>query len=105
MVQLKGLKAGPCVTPTLKLMGSEGFEPTLKVQLIQQFGIADDVAEHLIAAYGSCAWDVCVQAGATGKRWPRYGNRLQECYPFIESEVQYAVKEYARSVQVVMRVC
>uniref|UniRef100_A0A4W5L1H7 glycerol-3-phosphate dehydrogenase n=1 Tax=Hucho hucho TaxID=62062 RepID=A0A4W5L1H7_9TELE len=34
-------------------------------------------------------------ARVTGKRWPIVGNRLVSEFPYIESEVRYAVKEYA----------
>ena len=33
----------------------------------------------------------------TGKRWPVIGVRLHEEFPYIEAEVKYAVKEYART--------
>ena len=33
----------------------------------------------------------------TGKRWPVIGVRLHQEFPYIEAEVKYAVKEYARS--------
>lgn len=33
----------------------------------------------------------------TGKRWPVIGKRLHEEFPYIEAEVSYAVKEYART--------
>ena len=33
----------------------------------------------------------------TGKRWPVIGVRLHPEFPYIESEVRYAVKEYART--------
>ena len=33
----------------------------------------------------------------TGKRWPVIGKRLHEEFPYIEAEVTYAVKEYART--------
>lgn len=33
----------------------------------------------------------------TGKRWPVIGKRLHEEFPYIEAEVAYAVKEYART--------
>lgn len=33
----------------------------------------------------------------TGKRWPVVGRRLHEEFPYIEAEVAYAIKEYART--------
>ena len=40
----------------------------------------------------------------TGKRWPVVGIRLHQEFPYIESEVKYAVQEYARTaVDVIAR--
>ena len=36
-------------------------------------------------------------AALTGKRWPLVGKKLVEEFPYIEAEVKYAVKEYART--------
>lgn len=36
-------------------------------------------------------------AALTGKRWPVVGKKLTEEFPYIEAEVRYAVKEYART--------
>jgi len=33
----------------------------------------------------------------TGKRWPVIGKRIHEEFPYIEAEISYAVKEYART--------
>ena len=33
----------------------------------------------------------------TGKRWPVIGKRLHEEFPYIDAEISYAVKEYART--------
>ncbi len=37
-------------------------------------------------------------ATLSGKRWPLVGKRLVDEFPYIEAEVKYAVKEYARTV-------
>lgn len=58
------------------------------------------MAKHLVHTYGSCAFAVCEMSKPTGKRWPRFGKRLVDGYPFIEAEVEYAAKhEYAVSVK------
>ncbi len=33
----------------------------------------------------------------SGKRWPVIGKRLHEEFPYIEAEISYAIKEYART--------
>lgn len=47
--------------------------------------------------YGDQADKVAELGSLTGKRWPVVGVRLHEEFPYIEAEVKYAVKEYARS--------
>lgn len=37
-------------------------------------------------------------ASITGSRWPVVGKRLVEQFPYIEAEIQYAVKEYAYTI-------
>ena len=37
-------------------------------------------------------------ASITGSRWPVVGKRLVEQFPYIEAEIQYAVKEYASTI-------
>ena len=56
---------------------------------MQKYGLSDDVAEHLVRAYGMRAYDVCERTAPTGKRWPRFGRRLVESYPYLEAEVGY----------------
>lgn len=90
---------GPCVTKATKMLGADGFHDNLAVQLVQEYSIAEDVAANLAFAFGSRARDVCELSGPTGKRWPLRGVRLVDSYPYIEAEVRYAVKEYARTVE------
>jgi len=100
VVAHKKLPAGPCVTRSTKLMGGEGYHELLHVQLIQKYGVDLEMAKHLVHTYGSCAFAVCEMSKPTGKRWPRFGKRLVDGYPFIEAEVEYAAKhEYAVSVK------
>ena len=56
------------------------------------------VAKHLSHTYGSKAPEVAKLASITGSRWPVVGKRLVEQFPYIEAEIQYAVKEYACTV-------
>ena len=102
VVALNGLdgKAGPCRTKEKKLRGGKGYGKNTAVKLVQKFGIAEDVAKHLAKTYGVRAFDVCYLSRPTGKKWPRFGKRLVEGYPYIESEVQYACdEEYACTVK------
>ncbi len=56
------------------------------------------VAQRLANTYGDKAPQVAKLATFTGKRWPLVGKRLVDEFPYIEAEVKYAVKEYARTV-------
>jgi len=80
-------------------VGGEGYKHNLFVKLVQKYNISSEVAEHLSRTYGTRAWAVCELTKATKKRWPRFGISLVEGYPFLENEVEYAVKhEYACTV-------
>jgi glycerol-3-phosphate dehydrogenase len=70
--------AVPCTTSTIGLLGRDGWEPTLAVQLVQHGGVRAEVANHLASAYGGRAWDVLALARPTGKRYPRFGIPLAE---------------------------
>ncbi|TPX49166.1 glycerol-3-phosphate dehydrogenase [Synchytrium endobioticum] len=88
--------AGPCITDRFQLIGSHAWSPSMYVNLIQNFGLETDVAQHLCASYGDRAPAVASLASLTGKRWPIFGVRLTALYPYIEAEVRYAVRrEYA----------
>uniref|UniRef100_A0A4W5QDQ1 Glycerol-3-phosphate dehydrogenase, mitochondrial n=1 Tax=Hucho hucho TaxID=62062 RepID=A0A4W5QDQ1_9TELE len=89
------LGGGPSKTVGLVLEGGQDWTPTLYIRLVQDYGLENEVAQHLAATYGGKAFDVAKMARVTGKRWPIVGNRLVSEFPYIESEVRYAVKEYA----------
>ncbi|ROL41773.1 Glycerol-3-phosphate dehydrogenase, mitochondrial [Anabarilius grahami] len=89
------LSAGPSRTVGLMLEGGKDWTPTLYIRLVQDYGLENEVAQHLAATYGGRAFDVAKMAHVTGKRWPILGKRLVSEFPYIESEVQYAIKEYA----------
>ncbi|KAJ8321071.1 hypothetical protein KUTeg_002658 [Tegillarca granosa] len=95
-VKVCGLKpVCECRTKGLLLDGAHGWTPTLFIRLVQDFGLEKDVAQHLASTYGDKAFKVAKLASLTGKRWPVVGKRLHEEFPYIESEVRYAVREYA----------
>ncbi|XP_062389385.1 glycerol-3-phosphate dehydrogenase, mitochondrial-like [Sardina pilchardus] len=95
VVQSHGLRAGPCRTVGLMLEGAKDWTPTMYIRLVQDYGLEVEVAQHLASAYGGRAFEVAKMAHVTGRRWPIVGKRLVSEFPYIESEVQYAIKEYA----------
>ncbi|XP_034033940.1 glycerol-3-phosphate dehydrogenase, mitochondrial [Thalassophryne amazonica] len=89
------LTASPCKTVGLMLEGAKGWTPTLHIRLVQDYGLENEVAQHLALTYGGKAFDVAKMAHVTGQRWPIVGKRLVSEFPYIESEVLYAIREYA----------
>ncbi|XP_040460259.1 glycerol-3-phosphate dehydrogenase, mitochondrial [Falco naumanni] len=96
-VQAHDLKAGSSKTIRLQLQGAEDWSPTLYIRLVQDYGLESEVAQHLASTYGDKAFEVAKIAQVTGKRWPIVGKRLVSEFPYIEAEVVYGVKEYART--------
>lgn len=86
-----------CVTKGLFLEGGHNWTPTSFIRLVQDYGLETEVAIHLSQTYGDQADKVAELSSLTGKRWPVVGVRLHPEFPYIESEVRYAVKEYART--------
>jgi len=86
-----------CVTKGLILNGGANWTPTSYIRLVQDYGIETEVAVHLSNTYGDEANKVADLSSLTGKRWPVIGRRLHEEFPYIEAEVLYAIKEYART--------
>ncbi|CAF0725511.1 unnamed protein product [Rotaria sordida] len=86
-----------CITKGLVLSGGEKWSPTSYIRLVQDYGIETEVAIHLSNTYGDQANKVADLSILTGKRWPVVGKRLHEEFPYIEAEVHYAIKEYART--------
>ncbi|NXD26145.1 GPDM protein, partial [Spelaeornis formosus] len=91
------LKAGSCQTMGLQLEGAQNWSPTLYIRLVQDYGLESEVAQHLASTYGDKAFEVAKIAQVTGKRWPIVGKRLVSEFPYIEAEVVYGVREYART--------
>lgn len=88
-----------CHTDKVMLVGSKGFSSTMFIRLVQDFGMDTEVANHLGNSYGSRAFAVCAIEDPARLSWPKYGNRIAPNYPYIESEVRYAVRqEYACTV-------
>ncbi|NWT04271.1 GPDM protein, partial [Mionectes macconnelli] len=96
-IQEHNLKAGSSKTMGLQLEGAQNWSPTLYIRLVQDYGLESEVAQHLASTYGDKAFEVAKIAQVTGKRWPIVGKRLVSEFPYIEAEVVYGVKEYART--------
>uniref|UniRef100_A0A8D0B6H2 Glycerol-3-phosphate dehydrogenase, mitochondrial n=1 Tax=Sander lucioperca TaxID=283035 RepID=A0A8D0B6H2_SANLU len=94
-IKAHSLSAEPCKTVGLMLEGAKGWTPTLYIRLVQDYGLENEVAQHLVSTYGGKAFDVAKMAQVTGQRWPIVGKRLVSEFPYIEGEVLYAIKEYA----------
>ncbi|XP_077176120.1 glycerol-3-phosphate dehydrogenase, mitochondrial isoform X1 [Paroedura picta] len=94
-VKAHNLRADECKTIRLVLQGADGWSPTLYIRLVQDYGLESEVAQHLASTYGDKAFEVAKLAQVTGKRWPIVGKRLVSEFPYIESEVEYAIQEYA----------
>lgn len=98
-IKARGLNpARGCQTDGLFLEGGEGFSSNDFIRLVQDFGLEVEVAKHLSHTYGNKAPEVAKLASITGSRWPVVGKRLVEQFPYIEAEIQYAVKEYACTI-------
>ncbi|KAL1022054.1 hypothetical protein UPYG_G00021610 [Umbra pygmaea] len=94
-VAAHGLGGVSSKTLGLMLEGGKDWTPTMYIRLVQDYGLENEVAQHLAATYGGKAFEVAKMARVTGKRWPIVGKRLVSEFPYIESEVRYAIKEYA----------
>jgi len=89
---------GTCQTHRVRLIGAHGFSKTLFINLIQHYGVENEVAKYLTAAYGDRAWTVVALASPTEQRFPVRGKRISTLYPFIDGEVRYCVRhEYAQT--------
>jgi glycerol-3-phosphate dehydrogenase len=85
-----GDKVGPCVTDQIVLRGGVGYARNIPIQLVQEFGVDIDVAEHLAHTYGTHSFEV-LRTGDTINE-PRGGKALLPGYPYLEREIDYACK-------------
>ncbi|KAI5290118.1 mitochondrial glycerol-3-phosphate dehydrogenase [Ascosphaera acerosa] len=89
---------GSCKTHEVRLVGAHGYSKTLFINLIQYFGLPEDVAKHLAENYGDRAWEVAALSEPTDHKYPACGKRIAPLYPFIDGEIRYAVRyEYAQT--------
>ncbi|XP_034942515.1 glycerol-3-phosphate dehydrogenase, mitochondrial isoform X2 [Chelonus insularis] len=86
-----------CQTDGMLLEGAHGWSPTMYIRLVQDFGLECEVAQHLAKSYGDRAFAVAKMASLTGKRWPIIGKKLHPEFPYIDAEIRYGCREYART--------
>lgn len=96
--------SGPkCTTLDVTLFGGgDGYTNTLSIELIQKYGMSQDVAEHLVKAYGARAWEVCEQIEPSRTKCSKFGKILVEGYPYIDADVVWACREYACTIEDVL---
>ncbi|KAF2872430.1 FAD dependent oxidoreductase-domain-containing protein [Massariosphaeria phaeospora] len=89
---------GTCQTHRVRLIGAHGYSKTLFINLIQHYGVENEIAKYLTTAYGDRAWTVVALSSPTEQRFPVRGKRISSLYPFIDGEVRYCVRhEYAQT--------
>ncbi|XP_023288384.1 glycerol-3-phosphate dehydrogenase, mitochondrial [Orussus abietinus] len=89
--------ARECQTDGFLLEGAHGWTPTVYIRLVQDFGLECEVAQHLAKSYGDRAFAVAKMASLTGKRWPIIGKKIHPEFPYIDAEIRYGCREYART--------
>mmetsp|Transcript_5405 Transcript_5405/g.13577 ORF Transcript_5405/g.13577 Transcript_5405/m.13577 type:complete len:781 (-) Transcript_5405:24-2366(-) len=103
--RIVGEEAPKCKTLETKLFGGEGYTKSLSIQLIQKYGMSEEVADHLVKSYGGRSWEVCELLQPSGKNSPnspKFGHRIVEEYPYIEADVVWACREYACTIEDVL---
>ncbi|XP_050553163.1 glycerol-3-phosphate dehydrogenase, mitochondrial isoform X1 [Spodoptera frugiperda] len=86
-----------CQTDGFLIEGAHGWTPTMYIRLVQDFGLEMEVAQHLAKSYGDRAFAVAKMAAMTGKRWPIIGKKVHPEFPYIDAEIRYGCREYART--------
>uniref|UniRef100_A0A1I8FQ48 Glycerol-3-phosphate dehydrogenase n=1 Tax=Macrostomum lignano TaxID=282301 RepID=A0A1I8FQ48_9PLAT len=82
-------------TKGLLLDGAPITGPNLFIRLVQEYGVEPSVAQHLANVYGDKSLEIIKLESLSGQRWPVVGKRLHPNYPYLESEVRWATREYA----------
>ncbi|OLN95271.1 Glycerol-3-phosphate dehydrogenase, mitochondrial 2 [Colletotrichum chlorophyti] len=76
---------GKCITTSVPLVGAHGFSRQLPGQLISNFSLDADVANHLATNYGDRAWAVAAASSS----------RIIPGFPFVEGEIRHGVRAEA----------
>ena len=79
-IRQHGLDARPCITKTLRLVGSENYTASFKLE-----GIDEDIAKHLYAFFGDQASSVSQSVS--------HLERLHPLYAYTNAEVIYTIKK------------
>jgi glycerol-3-phosphate dehydrogenase len=82
----------PCITANMRLIGAQRYRASLADELMGYPGLKKDIAEHLVHAYGDRALKVLELCQKEIKR-------LVPGFPYIESEVIYALR-YEHAIHV-----
>lgn len=101
-VRTGSLRASPCVTERVGLVGAQGWHPALFTEVAQNYtvphrpgAIDTRVAKYLAAAYGDRAHEITRLAEELS-----LGRRLVRGYPMIEAEVVYCCRyEYCETAE------
>lgn len=83
--ELEGVR--PCVTENTMLLGGEEYSPKLAESLSEEFGLDEDITQHLAQSYGDKAIDVIKLAETVDQ-----SGRIVEKYPYLLGEIIYAVR-------------
>lgn len=77
----------------VQVVGAHNWTPLRYIELIQQYKLDPDVAQHLSSNYGTRAFKVAELCSGTSEH---RGQRFNPRYPFVDGELLYAIKyEYA----------
>ena len=76
-----------CKTEAQILAGAENYDFENWKNLVTEFGVAEDIAQHLMKKYGSRAKVVLAE------NTPLLRTRLAKDYPYLAAEIAYVAKE------------
>jgi len=100
--RVAGLKAGPCITERVMVVGSKGWSPNTFTEVAQNYvvphrpgAIDTRVAIHLSNSYGTKAFEITRIAEKE-----KLGKRLVRGHPLLEAEVAYCCRnEYCETIE------
>lgn len=88
------LKAGPCVTKHVKILGADGYDEDMWMPVQRELGVARSVAQRLVRFYGARALDVCKYIKRSKKAV------LSPEYSYFVGEVEYCIDN-----EMAIRIC
>ncbi len=75
-----------CITDRVFIEGGAGYDPEGWRQLVETYGLEEDVARYLNNSYGDRAGEVAALADGG------FGERLADGHPFLEAEIVWAAR-------------